>query len=193
MVNRGMKTIGVLAIQGDFSKHIEVLESLGVHGIEVRESSDLDKIEGLILPGGESTTIGKLLDRFGMIETIKAFSLGGRPIFGTCAGLILLSKEIHSSSQQRLGLLDLDVNRNAYGRQIESFEADIPCPLIGEIPIRAVFIRAPIISKLDKNVEVLAQYEDNPVFIRQNNILACTFHPELTGDLRIHRFFLSLA
>jgi 5'-phosphate synthase pdxT subunit len=188
-----MKTIGVLAIQGDFSKHIAVLEALGVRGVEVRENADLDKIDGLILPGGESTTIGKLLERYGMIETLRQFSLDGRPIFGTCAGIILLSKSIQGSTQQKLDLLDIDVKRNAYGRQIESFEADIPCPLIGEIPIRAVFIRAPIVSNLGKNVEVLAQYEGNPVFIRQGKILGCTFHPELTGDLRIHRFFLSLS
>ena len=192
MVNPGMKTVGVLAVQGDFSKHIEVLDALGVKAVEVRESADLDTVEGLILPGGESTTIGKLLERYGMIETIIQFSFEGKPIFGTCAGTILLAERIPGSSQQRFGLLDIEVKRNAYGRQINSFEADIPCPLIGEIPIRAVFIRAPIISNLGENIEVLAQYEGNPVFIRSNKILACTFHPELTGDLRIHRYFLSL-
>ena len=188
-----MKTIGVLAIQGDFSKHLEAVNAVGALGREVRESRDLEGLDGLIIPGGESTTIGKLLDRYAMVEPIRAFALAGKPVFGTCAGAILLSKTILGSSQLKLGLMDIEVKRNAYGRQIESFEADIPCPEVGEIPVRGVFIRAPIIAEVKAGAEILAEYDGKPVLVKQKNLLACTFHPELTNDFRVHRYFLALA
>jgi 5'-phosphate synthase pdxT subunit len=160
--------------------------------VEVREKSQLEKVDGLIIPGGESTTIGKLLVRYGMLESTQTFAREGKPIFGTCAGAILLAKEIEGSNQDRIGVLDITVKRNAYGRQIESFEADIFVPKIGELPVRGVFIRAPIIKHIEDGVEVLARFGDSPVLVKQGKILAATFHPELTNDTRIHAFFLSL-
>ncbi len=187
-----MAKVGVLALQGDFEKHIQMLDRLGVPAIQVREKSQLDEIDGLIIPGGESTTIGKLLVRYGMMEPLKTFAKDGKPLFGTCAGAILLAKEIEGSTQDRIGVLDIAVKRNAYGRQIESFEADIFIPKIGELPVRGVFIRAPIITHVEDGVELLARFGDNPVLVKQGKILAATFHPELTNDTRIHAFFLSL-
>jgi 5'-phosphate synthase pdxT subunit len=187
-----MKTIGVLALQGDFSKHIKAVTAAGGAAIEVREAGDIEKIDGLIIPGGESTTIGKLLARFDMIEPLKRFAAAGRPIYGTCAGGILLAANIKKYDQPRLGVLDITISRNAYGRQIESFEVDIPAPSFGEIPLRGVFIRAPIITRMGGGVDVLAAFDGKPVFIRQGNIIVTTFHPELTDDPRVHTFFLSL-
>jgi len=187
-----MAKVGVLALQGDFEKHIQALDRLGVPAVEVREKAQLEEVDGLIIPGGESTTIGKLLVRYGMLEPMQSFAKKGKPIFGTCAGAILLAKEIESSNQDRIGVLDIAVRRNAYGRQIESFEADIFVPKIGELPIRGVFIRAPIIKHIEDGVEVLARFGDSPVLVKQGTILAATFHPELTNDTRIHAFFLSL-
>jgi 5'-phosphate synthase pdxT subunit len=187
-----MAKVGVLALQGDFEKHIQALDRLGVPAVEVREKSQLEEVDGLIIPGGESTTIGKLLVRYGMLEPMQTFAKEGKPIFGTCAGTILLAKEIEGSNQDRIGVLDIAVKRNAYGRQIESFEADIFVPTIGELPIRGVFIRAPIIKHIEDGVEVLARFGDSPVLVKQGKILAATFHPELTNDTRVHAFFLSL-
>ncbi|MDR0720634.1 MAG: pyridoxal 5'-phosphate synthase glutaminase subunit PdxT, partial [Treponema sp.] len=153
---------------------------------------DFEKIDGLIIPGGESTTIGKLLVRYDMAETIKQFAAEGNPVYGTCAGAILLARNIEKYDQVRLGVLDIQVLRNGYGRQIESFEADIPAPSLGEIPLRGVFIRAPIITSVGKEVQIIAEFNGSPVFVRQGNIISTTFHPELTGDLRVHRYFLSL-
>lgn len=187
-----MVKVGVLALQGDFEKHVQALDRLGVPAVEVREKSQLEDIDGLIIPGGESTTIGKLLVRYGMIEPVKTFAQDGKPIFGTCAGAILLAKEIEGSTQDRIGVLDIAVKRNAYGRQIESFEADIFVPKIGELPVRGVFIRAPMIKHIEDGVEVLARFGDSPVLVKQGKILAATFHPELTNDTRIHAFFFGL-
>lgn len=187
-----MVKVGVLALQGDFEKHVQALDRLGVPAVEVREKSQLENIDGLIIPGGESTTIGKLLVRYGLIEPVKTFAQKGKPIFGTCAGAILLAKEIEGSTQDRIGVLDIAVKRNAYGRQIESFEADIFIPKIGELPVRGVFIRAPMIKHIEDGVEVLARFGDSPVLVKQGKILAATFHPELTKDTRIHAFFLGL-
>ncbi|GHV89275.1 pyridoxal 5'-phosphate synthase subunit PdxT [Spirochaetia bacterium] len=186
-----MKTIGILALQGDFAKHAEAIRAAGASALEVREAAGLANIDGLILPGGESTTIGKLLARYGMVEPIKQFAAAGKPVFGTCAGAILLAKHIEKYDQLCLGLLDIDVARNAYGRQTESFEADIPAPSLGD-PLRGVFIRAPVITRTGTGVEVLAEYNGRAVFVRQGSIIAATFHPELTDDPRVHRFFLSL-
>jgi len=187
-----MKSIGVLALQGDFARHIETLRTLGVRALEVREARQLDGLDGLIIPGGESTVMGKLLLRFDMAGALRQFGAAGKPVYGTCAGAILLSTHIERYDQVRLGLLDIQIRRNGYGRQLESFEVDLPVPALGEPPLRAIFIRAPVITGAGSGVEVLASYGGDPVFVRQKNIISTTFHPELTGDTRVHRYFLSM-
>jgi 5'-phosphate synthase pdxT subunit len=186
-------SIGVLALQGDFAEHLQVLSRLEVEGRPIRRPEELRGVAGLILPGGESTTIGTLMERFGLMEAVREFAHAGRPIYGTCAGLILMAKEILDSEQPRLGLMDLTVQRNAYGRQVDSFEADIPVPRFGEPPLRAVFIRAPRIETVGREVDVLAEFEGKPVLVQQGPWLASAFHPELTSDVRVHRYFLQLA
>lgn len=185
-----MKTIGILALQGDIIKHARMIEKLGHRPLHVRYAEQLQQMDGLVLPGGESTTIGKLLVRFGLFEPLLDVLRHGLPVFGTCAGLILLAKKIEGSSQTRLGLMDITVTRNAYGPQIESFEADIRVPLLGETPVRAVFIRAPVVTAMAGEVEVLAHYEEKAVLLRQGQILGASFHPELTEDMRIHELFV---
>lgn len=192
MTDRGFR-IGVLALQGDFARHIETLAGLsGVEPFPVRTVEEFRGADGLVIPGGESTTIGKLMERFGLLSAVREAGRAGLPIFGTCAGMILLAKEIRGSSQQRLGLIGIEVTRNAYGRQIESFETDIAAPALGPEPIRAVFIRAPQVVSIEPGVEVLASFEDLPVLVRQGTLLAANFHSELTGDTRLHEYFLSL-
>lgn len=185
-----MNPIGILALQGDVDKHHKVIEKLGYPVIKVRTLDDIYKTSGLIIPGGESTTIGKLLNRFGMLDPLKDKIQKGFPVFGTCAGTILLAKEIENSDQFRIGTMDISVNRNAYGRQIESFETDIKAPFLDHQSITAVFIRAPIITQVQPGVEVLLSYEEYPILVKQNNMLAGTFHPELTDDKRIHQYFV---
>jgi 5'-phosphate synthase pdxT subunit len=185
-------TIGVLALQGDFAEHRAMLTRIGVDAREVRKPSDLEGVDALIIPGGESTTIGKLMARYRLDEATRARAQHGMPIYGTCAGLILLAKEIEGSEQPRLGLMDIAVIRNAFGRQIESFEADIPFAPTPNQPIRGVFIRAPIVSRVGAGVQVLSTFEDKIVAVQQGNLLATAFHPELTDDTRVHRYFLSL-
>ena len=187
-----MRTIGLLALQGDYLKHGERFKSLGISVRNVRTPNDLDWIDGIVFPGGESTTIGKLLVQSGLVAPITAYIQSGLPVFATCAGLILLSKKIIGFEQVQLGLLDIDIERNAYGRQIESFETDILSGTFGNPPFRGIFIRAPRIVRLAKSIEILAVFEGAPVLIRQNNILACSFHPELTDDVRIQKYFLSM-
>ena len=184
--------IGVLAIQGDFREHLRALERIGVTGAPVLTAEELSGCDWLILPGGESTTIGKLAERFGLVEPIRRLAAAGKPIFGTCAGTILLTREIEGSGQPRIGLVNALVRRNAYGRQVESFEADLEIPELGPPLFRGVFIRAPIIESVGEKVQVLARHEGKPVLARQGNILISTFHPELTEDTRIHRYFVSL-
>ncbi len=188
-----MIRIGILALQGDFQKHAEHVRTLGAEVVLVRTPEELDAIDGLIIPGGESTTIGKLLVAYGVAEPLKTRVSAGMPLFGTCAGLILMAREIEGYDQFRLGLLDVTVSRNAYGRQIESFEAEIPVdtPMLNSV--HGVFIRAPKIVRLGSDVEVLARYEDDPVMVRQGNLLAASFHPELTDNNEIHRYFLEMA
>jgi len=186
------KRVGVLALQGAFREHRQVLERLGCEVIEVRTTSDLEGIDGLIIPGGESTTIGKLLQFNGLGEKIKALGTQDLPIFGTCAGMILLSKTIVDSNQYRLNLMDAVVERNAFGRQVASFETDLRVPAMGPNPLRAVFIRAPYLREVAPNVGILAEYEGKIVFARQGNLLASAFHPELTPDLRVHKYFLTM-
>lgn len=184
--------VGVLALQGDFAEHLAMLARLGVEGREVRKLSDLEGVDALIIPGGESTTIGKLMTRYELDKAIRARVEQGMPIYGTCAGMILLAKTIEGSEQPRLGLMDIAVLRNAFGRQIESFEADIPFKPTPERPVRGVFIRAPIVSQVGGGVEVLSKFEGKIVAVQQGNLLATAFHPELTDDGRVHQYFLTL-
>lgn len=186
------KKIGVLALQGAFREHRQALESLGCEVIEVRKPSDLEDINGLVIPGGESTTMGKLLQVDELGEKIKELAGKNLPIFGTCAGMIVLSKKIEDSDQYSLGLMDVTVQRNAFGRQVASFETSLKIPALGKDPIRAVFIRAPYIKEVAPNVGILAEYEGKVVFARQGNMIASAFHPELTGDRRVHQYFLSI-
>jgi len=191
-------TIGVLALQGDVAEHCAALRRLGVPAREVRTVRDLDGVAGLIMPGGESTTIGRLLERFDLVEPIRAFARTARPIWGTCAGLIVLAREVDPETRARpqplLGLLDITVRRNAFGSQRESFECDLLVEPLGPPPLRAVFIRAPVVSVVGPGVEVLARLPDGrPVAVRAGNVIGTAFHPELTEDLRFHAWFCSLA
>ncbi|MCL5056417.1 MAG: pyridoxal 5'-phosphate synthase glutaminase subunit PdxT [Actinobacteria bacterium] len=187
--------IGVLALQGAFREHEKMLRACGedMETRQVRLPGQLEGIDGLVIPGGESTTMGKLMIEFGLLEPIRELGDRGVPIFGTCAGLIMLAKDIAGSEQPRLGLMDISVERNAFGRQVESFEDDLDIPAIGEEPFRAVFIRAPYILSVESSVQVLARFGEKIVFARQGRLLAAAFHPELTGDARVHRYFLETA
>jgi len=184
--------VGVLALQGAFREHQRALEKCGAAARQVRKPDELNGLDALVIPGGESTTMGKLMRAFNLLEPIKDMAAGGMPIFGTCAGLIMLAKRIRNSQQTNLGLMDMEVERNAFGRQVDSFEADLPVAGLGAQPVRAVFIRAPYITSVDDGVEVLATYGDKIVCARQGRFLVTAFHPELTDDLRLHRFFLTL-
>jgi len=184
--------IGVLGLQGDVREHIEMLQLLGVETLVVKLPEDLQLVDGLIIPGGESTTMIRIMKEVEMYEPLKEKINKGFPVYGTCAGMILLANRVKDSDQLTLQVLDVEVERNAYGRQIESFEVDINVPEFGEKPFRAVFIRAPKIVELGNNVEVLAKYEDAPVFVRENNVMATSFHPELTKDTRIHEYFIKM-
>ena len=182
----------ILALQGDFRKHIRTLEKQDAETQEVRLPSELSGIDALVIPGGESTTIGKMMRDFGFPGPIREFARKGKPIFGTCAGLIVLADKIDGQRGEHLNLVDIDVRRNAYGRQVDSREVEVSAPVLGPEPFPAVFIRAPRIDKTGPGVEVLALYESRAVLARENNILVCSFHPELTGDGRIHKYFLDM-
>ncbi|MBN1686159.1 MAG: pyridoxal 5'-phosphate synthase glutaminase subunit PdxT [Spirochaetales bacterium] len=184
--------IGVLALQGDYEKHALMLELLGAGTLQVREPADLARVDALVIPGGESTTIGKLMAAYELLEPMRNRIAGGMPVFGTCAGLILLAAQTKENHQHRLGVLDISVQRNAYGRQVDSFEADIHIPAIGEKPFRAVFIRAPMVTEMRDSVITLAEFENKPVLMQKENILAGSFHPELTEDTRVHAYFLKM-
>jgi 5'-phosphate synthase pdxT subunit len=184
--------IGVLALQGAFREHRWMLERCGAEAVEVRKPADLDDIAGLVIPGGESTTIGKLLVEWGLMDKIKERAAAGMAVYGTCAGMILLAREIVGSDQPRLGQMDVAVRRNAFGRQRESFEADLKVPEFGAEPVRAVFIRAPYIESAGPSVKVLAAVGDHIVIARQGQFLATAFHPELTDDDRIHKYFIAM-
>lgn len=185
-----MTTIGVLALQGDFKEHIEMLRKCNVSAAEVRLPDDLKEMDGLIIPGGESTTIGNLMQRYNIDKEIIKRHKQGMAIYGTCAGAILLAKDIVGSRQTRLRLLDISVKRNDYGRQIDSFEAELKVDKIGKV--RGVFIRAPVIEKVRNGVRILSKLDNNPVLIQKGNILASTFHPELTNDKRVHKYFMDI-
>ncbi len=184
--------VGVLALQGDVIEHMKVLAGLGVETAEVRTPADLERVDGLIIPGGESTTIGKLMVRYGLDRTIPARVQEGMPVYGTCAGMILLARTAHGGEPPLLRLMDITVLRNAYGRQVDSFEADLEVPVLGSPPLRAVFIRAPLIEETGPNVDVLASLDGRPVLAREGGLLVSSFHPELAPDDRVHRYFLDL-
>lgn len=189
-----MKRVGVLSLQGDFAAHGEALARAGAEPVYVREREQLDELDGLVIPGGESTTMLKLMGREGLMEPIAEFGRR-KPIFGTCAGAILLASEVTNPAQESLGLMDLAVERNAYGRQIDSRVVEIDTApefqqRTAEGPLEAVFIRAPIIRKLGGGASVLARYNGDPVLVEQGRHLVATFHPELTSDARVHRYFL---
>jgi len=205
--------VGVLALQGDYLEHENVLRRLGVSAVEVRRPSHLERLDGLIIPGGESTTVGKMAARFGLMEPLRRFVSEGRPVWGTCAGLIFLAKRVGRTWSgghvipPRLEVLDVTVDRNAFGRQVDSFEADLDVPALnslpglapgnsrgGDAPFHAVFIRAPAVESVGEGVTVLARMGDPPVIVavRQGNLLGTAFHPELTGDDRFHRYFLTM-
>jgi len=177
--------IGVLAIQGGFEAHVTMLRQLGAQAGEVRVPADLEGLDGLVIPGGESTTIAKGIEAAGLAGPIRAHWEAGRTIFGTCAGMIVCDSE-------HLGLIDARAERNAFGRQLQSFEADLEVDGIGDEPLRAVFIRAPWVAELGDDVEVLASYADHPIAIREDGVLACAFHPELTDDPRLHALFMAM-
>jgi 5'-phosphate synthase pdxT subunit len=201
--------IGVLALQGAFIEHEKVLERLGAEAVEVRLPQHLEGLDGLIIPGGESTTIGKVARRWELLEPLRTFARSGRPVWGTCAGMIFIAREVVDGKpdQPLLELMDVTVRRNAFGRQVDSFEADLEIAALGEEPFHAVFIRAPLIERVGERVEILARLE--PVLganrrfgvegdgiivaARQGKLLATAFHPELTEDDRFHRYFLSLS
>ena len=182
--------VGILALQGDYAEHRRVLESLDVESRWVKHAADLEGLAGLILPGGESTTMLKFLLGESLLEPIQQFYEQGGALFGTCAGAILLAKETRSPQQESLGLMDITVERNAYGRQLESHVARDDCPALGGPPLEMVFIRAPIIHRVGPGVEVLATHRQDPVLVRQGRLLATTFHPELSKDCRVHSFFV---
>ncbi len=186
-----MATIGVLALQGDFREHREVLERLGVTAPEVRLPKDLEGIDGLIIPGGESTTIVRLMRTSHLLDPLRKLAGDGFPIWGTCAGMILLAKRLDDTGLPALDAMDIAVRRNAFGRQVDSFEANLQVSVLGDPLYRAVFIRAPVIEDVGPKVEVLARLPDGvPVAARQGHLLATAFHPELTSDDRFHRYFL---
>ncbi|TBL67625.1 pyridoxal 5'-phosphate synthase glutaminase subunit PdxT [Paenibacillus thalictri] len=183
--------VGVLALQGAVAEHIRLLEAAGAEGVVIKKIEQLSDIDGIVIPGGESTTIGKLMRRYGFIDALRDFSGQGKPLFGTCAGLIVLAKEIEGQEEAHLGLMDIKVARNAFGRQRESFETDLAIKGIDE-HVRAVFIRAPLIEEVRDGVEVLAVYNDEIVAARQGHLLAASFHPELTDDHRMHAYFIDM-
>jgi 5'-phosphate synthase pdxT subunit len=186
--------IGVLALQGAFREHLETLHAIGVEGVRVREPAELEGISGLILPGGESTTMRHLVERWGLRQPILDLAERGAPIFGTCAGMIVLARDIAGGEPPILPLLDVTVERNAFGRQLDSFEADVAVPVLGDRPVHAVFIRAPVVERTGPDVDVLAHLDDGRVVaVRERNVIATAFHPELAGETRFHRLVAAMA
>jgi 5'-phosphate synthase pdxT subunit len=190
-MTNGPDKIGILAVQGDFAAHAEMLASLGAETVEVRAVADLDSCDALVLPGGESTTQLQFLQEEGLFEAIKKFATNQNPVFGTCAGAILLAKDVQHPVQESLGLMDMSVLRNAYGRQLAS-DVFFGTSKLEPTPMEMVFIRAPIIEKVGPGIEVLAECGGKPVLVQEGNLLAATFHPELTTDPTVHRHFLGM-
>jgi 5'-phosphate synthase pdxT subunit len=182
--------VGVLAIQGDVREHRRHLEALGCGVSLVRRVSDLEGLEGLVMPGGESTAIGLLMSEEGLLDDLRRRIAEGFPVYGTCAGLILLAKDVEGPPPPRVGVMDITANRNAYGRQVASFEAALEIPVLGREPFLAVFIRAPRITRLGPQVVPLASWDNEPVMAEEGSVMVSSFHPELTGDSRVHRYFL---
>lgn len=186
--------IGVLAVQGAFAEHMTTLAAIGVEGVAVRLPSDLEDVSGLILPGGESTAQRRLIERWGLRVPILELARSGAPLFGTCAGMILLSREIVDGDPVTFPLLDVAIRRNAFGRQLDSFETDLRVPVLGDQPVHAVFIRAPVIDRIGPGVDVLARLDDGRIVaVRERNVLATAFHPELAGETRFHRLVATMA
>ena len=186
--------VGVLALQGDFREHLAVLRSLGADAVPVRRPEELEQVAGLVIPGGESSVMDKLSRAFGLAEPLKAAIAGGLPVYGTCAGLIMLADSIVDgiAGQQSLGGLDVTVRRNAFGSQVDSFETDLDIPQLGGAPVHAVFIRAPIVESVGERATVLARVPDGRVVaVEQGDLLGTSFHPEITGDTRFHAYFLA--
>ena len=185
--------IGVLALQGDFREHLDTLAVIGVEGVSVRLPADLDGVSGLILPGGESTAMRRLIERWGLAQPILDLAGRGAPMFGTCAGMIVLARDI-AGEPPIVPLLDITVERNAFGRQLDSFEADLSVPVLGDQPVHGVFIRAPVVERTGPEVDVLARLEDGrTVAVRERNVIATAFHPELAGETRFHRLLATMA
>jgi pyridoxal 5'-phosphate synthase pdxT subunit len=186
--------IGVLALQGAFREHLQTLDRIGVEGVPVRLPSDLDGISGLIIPGGESTTMRRLIDRWQLRQPLLDLAASGAPMFGTCAGMIVLAREIAGGEAPILPLLDITVQRNAFGRQLDSFEGELSVPVLGDSPVHGVFIRAPIVDRTGPEVDVLARLDDGRIVaVRERNIIATAFHPELAGETRFHRLVATMA
>jgi 5'-phosphate synthase pdxT subunit len=186
--------IGVLALQGAFREHLRILAAIGVEGAPVRLPRDLEGVAGLILPGGESTTMRQLIERWGLREPILELASSGAPLFGTCAGMIVLAREIAGGEPPILPLLDVTVERNAFGRQLDSFEADLAVPVLGDQPVHGVFIRAPVIERTGPDVDILARLDDGRIVaVRERNVIATAFHPELAGETRFHRLVAAMA
>lgn len=183
--------IGVLSLQGAVAEHMRGIERAGAQAVEIKKVEQLEAVDGLIIPGGESTTIGRLMRIYGFIDAIRAFSAAGKPLFGTCAGLIVLAKDIQGQNHAHLGLMDIEVRRNAFGRQVDSFEVELNVKGIDGF-VRGVFIRAPLIHAVHPEVDVLAVYNGNIVAARQRHLLVTSFHPELTDDYQIHRYFVDM-
>ncbi|HNX23767.1 MAG TPA: pyridoxal 5'-phosphate synthase glutaminase subunit PdxT [Spirochaetota bacterium] len=186
------KKIGVLALQGAFQKHLNMIKRIGAEGVEIRTADDLDSIDGLIIPGGESTVIAKLLIKNDIMNSVLERVKSGMGLYGTCAGMILMAKEVEESEQPLLNLMDITVKRNAYGRQKESFEASFGIKGLIDKPFTGIFIRSPKVTAYSPEIEVLAEFDGTPILVRENRLLASSFHPELTEDTRIHQLFLSM-
>ncbi|WP_078556424.1 pyridoxal 5'-phosphate synthase glutaminase subunit PdxT [Bacillus alkalicellulosilyticus] len=186
-----MIKIGILALQGAVREHAKCLEASDTEVIIVKKTEQLAELDGLVLPGGESTTMRRLIDKYGFFEPLKEFGQAGKPIFGTCAGLILMAKTIVGQPEGHLGFMDMTVQRNAFGRQRESFETDLIVSGVGT-DVRAVFIRAPLIVDVDEDIEILSKFNEEIVVARQGHFLACSFHPELTDDHRFHQYFVDM-
>ena len=185
--------VGVLTLQGTLIEHIGMLQQLGVEAPPIRLPHELDTMDGLIIPGGESTTMLKLMEGFGLIQPIREMARDGLAIWGTCAGMVLLAKSVSNYEMETLGLMDMKVRRNAFGSQIDSFEVDLEIPPVGEGPFHAVFIRAPVVKETKAGVKILSRLPDSTIVAaRQNRLLACAFHPEFTDDLRFHSYFLNM-
>lgn len=186
--------IGVLALQGAFREHLQTLAAIGVEGVPVRLPADLEGVAGLILPGGESTTMRRLIERWQLREPLLAVARSGAPVFGTCAGMIVLAREIAGGEPPILPVLDITVERNAFGRQLDSFEADLAVPVLGDQPVHGVFIRAPIVDRTGPDVDILARLDDGRIVaVRERNVIATAFHPELAGETRFHRLVATMA